>query len=324
MKIDIAHGNGGRETDELIRKFFGRYLGNSILNRMEDAAVLSTPGKIAFTTDSFVVKPLFFPGGDIGKLAVCGTVNDLLMMGARPKYLSMGFILEENLDTDDLEKILASVRAASKEAGVAVVAADTKVIEGDGGMMINTSGIGLVDRPVRISNAGEGDAILLSGELGAHHACIMSARMGIDNDIESDVAPLNAVVGTLRRARIPVHAMRDVTRGGLATVLNEIADANGCRIAISEERIPVGCEVRGFCDILGLDPLYMGNEGKLVAVVPAKKAGAALSAMRRTKYGRKAALIGYAEKGDGAVLETRVGGFRLLRRLRGEGLPRIC
>ncbi len=324
MKIELAHGNGGRETDELIRKFFGRYLDNPILGRMEDAAILPAPGRIAFTTDSFVVKPLFFPGGDIGRLTVCGAVNDLLVMGARPKYLSMGFILEENLETDDLERILASIRAASKEAGVRIVAADTKVIEGDGGMMVNTAGVGLVERPIRVSNAREGDAVLLSGELGAHHACIMSARMGIRNGIESDVAPLNAVVEALRRARISVHAMRDVTRGGLATVLNEIADAGECRIAISEDLIPLGREVRGFCDILGLDPLYMGNEGKLVAVVPAKKADVALAAMRVAKYGEKAALIGRVEKGGGVVLKTRVGGLRLLRRLRGEGLPRIC
>ncbi len=324
MKIDISYGNGGRETSDLIRQYFLKYINNDILQKMEDAAVFEASGKLAFTTDSFVVKPLFFKGGDIGRLSVCGTINDLLSVGAVPKYISMGFIIEENFDTDDLEKILVSIRDTAAEAGVIVVTADTKVIEGNGGLMINTSGIGFCDKPFSVQHITEGDAILVSGNLGEHHASIMSERMGITNQIQSDVAPLGAIVDILREHNIAVHSMRDITRGGLATVLKEMAGGCGCRFEIEEDKLPVSKEVQGFCNILGLDPLYMANEGKFVAFVPAEQAEQAVALMKKTKYGANATIVGTVQNGANVLLRTRLGGQRQLDLLRGEGLPRIC
>lgn len=326
MKITMAHGSGGRTSAELMESVFGKHFKNPILDKMEDAAVLELHGKAAFSTDSFVVTPLVFKGGDIGKLCVCGTVNDLLMMGAEPKYLTCGFIMEEGLDIDLLDQIVRSMAAQAREAGVLIAAGDTKVVEGSGGLYINTTGIGLIPegRDVSAANCKAGDKILLSGNLGDHHACILSARMEIDNEIHSDCGCLKDITEALFGAGIEVRTMRDVTRGGLGTILNEIADTSRCRIELSEESIPVSDEVRGFADILGLDPLYMGNEGKMVAVVPAAQAEKALELMRETEHGKDAAIIGEIKEGNGTFLTTRLGASRVLDVLYGEGLPRIC
>lgn len=326
MKITMAHGSGGKSSSELMRDVFGRHFSNEILDKMEDAAVLEINGKIAFSTDSFVVTPLIFKGGDIGKLAVCGTVNDLLMMGAKPLYLTSAYILEEGLELDTLDKVAASMAETSRKTGVNIVAGDTKVIEGNGGLMINTTGIGIIPpgRDISASNLSEGDAVLVSGFLGDHHACILSARMDLINDIESDCAPLNTLVDALFDRGVTVKAMRDITRGGLGTMLNELANTSGVGIEIKEESIPVRDNVRGFCDILGLDPLYMGNEGKMLSVVRGEDADKALEALRSTELGRDAAIVGRVVAGHGVTMETRLGGKRVVDMLYGEGLPRIC
>lgn len=326
MRINMSHGSGGKASADLMRDIFGKYFSNSVLDKLEDAAVLELHGKIAYSTDSFVVTPVVFKGGDIGKLAVCGTVNDLLMMGAEPKYITAGFILEEGLEIALLEQIAASMAKTAAEAGVLIIAGDTKVVEGKGGLYINTSGIGTIPegREVSAGNCSPGDVILLSGNLGGHHACILSARMEIENNIKSDCACLNPLVNILFENKIRVKAMRDVTRGGLGTVLNEIADASKCGIGIKEGSLPVDPEVRGFCGILGLDPLYMGNEGKMVAAVAREDAEKALELMRQTECGKDAAIIGDVVGGRGVTMRTRLGGSRVVDVLFGEGLPRIC
>lgn len=326
MKITMAHGSGGKTSAELMSSVFGKHFKNSILDKMEDAAVLEVSGKIAFSTDSFVVTPLEFKGGDIGKLCVCGTVNDLLMMGAEPEYLTCGFILEEGLEIETLDRIVASMAKQAEIAGVKIVAGDTKVVEGSGGLYINTSGIGVIpeDRDVSAANCRPGDKLILSGNLGDHHACILSARMEIENDIKSDCGCLKDITDALFGNGINVRTMRDVTRGGLGTILNEIADTSGCRIELQEEAIPVNEEVRGFADILGLDPLYMANEGKMIAIVPGEQAEKALELMKGTEHGRDAVIIGEIKEGSGTYIVTRLGGSRILDVLYGEGLPRIC
>ena len=328
MKITMAHGSGGKSTSELIGTIFEKTFDDPVLSKMEDSAVIPGAGRIALTTDSFVVTPLFFPGGDIGRLCVCGTVNDLLMSGAEPKYLTCGFILEEGAETDDLQKISRSMSETAKEAGVRIVAGDTKVVEGSGGVYINTAGVGFVPEGADIGaeNCREGDAVLISGNLGDHHAAILSRRMGIENTIQSDCAPLVSMVSDMKKSGVRIHAMRDVTRGGLGTVLNEFASASGCTIELEEKRLPVSEQVRGFCGVLGLDPLYMGNEGKMVAVVAAEDAEKALACMRESRYGENAALIGrVGAQGENAVLlKTPIGGTRVVGPLYGEGLPRIC
>lgn len=326
MKITMAHGSGGKSSAQLMSDIFGKHFKNEILDRMEDAAVLELNGRVACSTDSFVVTPLVFKGGDIGKLCVCGTVNDLLMMGAVPKYITCGFILEEGLDTELLDRLVESMARQAREAGVVIVAGDTKVVEGSGGLYINTTGIGEIPegRDVSSSNCRPGDAVLVSGNLGDHHACILSARMEIENDITSDCAALNDIVNGLFAAGVNVKTMRDVTRGGLGTVINEIAESSGCMIELDEESIPVHDDVRGFSDILGLDPLYMGNEGKMIAVVPADEAERALAAMRDTEHGKDAVIIGEVKEGSGAYIRTRLGATRRFDVLYGEGLPRIC
>ncbi len=327
MKITMAHGSGGMLTSLLIREVFESEFSNPVLREMQDAAVLPVPtGRIAFTTDSFVVTPLFFPGGDIGKLAVCGTVNDLLMRGATPKYLSAGFILEEGLDTEDLSRIVRSMGEAAREAGVLIVAGDTKVVEGRGGVYINTSGVGLLEDGVNIGaeRTEPGDAILISGPMGNHEACILSRRMGIENSIRSDCAPLSDMVNNLLSGGVSVHALRDVTRGGLASVLNELAQSAGVRLALDGTEL-ADEQVRGFCEILGLDPLYMANEGKLALTVPQRDAHRALDILKRSVYGQDARIIGRAEAGPPEVtIRTRSGGTRTVDPLMGEGLPRIC
>lgn len=328
MKITSAHGGGGKMMNDLIHTIFEKNFSNEILSRMEDSAVLSLPQKrIAFTTDSFVVTPLFFPGGDIGRLSVCGTVNDLLMRGAAPRYLSAGFILEEGLDTDVLEKAVVSMQAAAMEAGVQIVTGDTKVIEGRGGLYINTAGIGVMETglDISVSNAREGDAVIISGDMGNHHACILSARMNIQNSILSDCAPLNQMVMALLQSGIEIHTMRDITRGGLGTVLHEIALASKIHIALSGNMPLADDQVSGFCDILGLDPLYMGNEGKMALVLPKKDAGRAVDIIHACRYGTHARIIGEAINGtSGVTIRTRSGATRLVEPLPGEGLPRIC
>lgn len=328
MKITMAHGSGGKATAELIEDIFEKSFRNPVLSKMEDSAVVPGAEKIALTTDSFVVTPLFFPGGDIGRLSVCGTVNDLLMSGATPRYITCGFILEEGADTDDLRKIAASMAETAAEAGVSIVAGDTKVVEGGGGVYINTAGVGFVPSNVSLSASSckAGDVVLLSGNLGDHHAAILSERMHIQNTIRSDCAPLNKMVGALLKSGIKVKAMRDVTRGGLGTVLNEFAAASGCCMELEEETIPISAQVHGFCEILGLDPLYMGNEGKMTAVVAAQDAQKALACMKNSRYGKDAAIIGKVVSGEpGTVLlHTPIGGTRIVTVLYGEGLPRIC
>ncbi|RFZ80662.1 hydrogenase expression/formation protein HypE [Lacrimispora amygdalina] len=325
MKIDMSYGSGGKQTGDLINQVFLKHFHNKTLNRLEDAAVVSAEGKIAYTTDSFVVTPLFFKGGNIGKLAVCGTVNDLSMMGAVPKYLTAGFIIEEGTELDAIEEIARTMALTAKEAGVKIVAGDTKVVDGNGGVFINTSGIGEVKKGgISISNCKPGDAVILSGNLGEHHAAILSHRMGIENQIASDCAPLTSIVRNLLDSQIRVHCMRDVTRGGLATVLNEAAEKSACSVEIWEEALPVSPEVKGFCGILGLDPLYMANEGKMIAVIPGNQAEKALKAVKSSKYGTNARIIGTILEGSGVRMKTRLKGLRTIDLLYGEGLPRIC
>jgi len=326
MKITLAHGSGGQSTSELIDSIFAKEFSNPVLGQMEDSAVVEGSGRIAITTDSFVVTPLVFKGGDIGRLAVCGTVNDLLMRGAVPKYLTCGFILETGADTDELAKIVHSMALTAREAGVIIVAGDTKVVEGSGGMYINTSGVGFVPEEVNVGSSlcSEGDVIIVSGNMGDHHAAILSERMSIDNSIESDCAPLNEMVLGLIDAGIKVHAMRDITRGGLGTVLNELAETSKCAIELEEELIPVSNQVKSFCKILGLDIMHMGNEGKMVAVVASEDADQAVRIIRESRYGADAAIIGTVKTGEGVSMITSLGGKRGVGVLIGEGLPRIC
>jgi hydrogenase expression/formation protein HypE len=331
-KIIMEHGSGGRATAELIAEIFEQAFSNEVLSQMEDAAVVPGSGRIALTTDSFVVTPLTFPGGDIGRLSICGTVNDLLMRGASPKYITCGFILEEGASVAILRRIVASMAETAREAGVAIVAGDTKVIEGNGGIYINTAGVGFVPEGVdiRAKNSAPGDVILVSGNVGDHHAAILSQRMGIANTIESDNAPLLEMVQNLLNGGVRVHVLRDVTRGGLATVLKELAVSSGQMFELREDALPVDPQVRDFCGLLGLDPLYMGNEGKMVAIVAAEDAERALSLIQSAKYGANARVIGEVQAprtGDEQgrlTLRTRIGGRRSLDVLQGEGLPRIC
>ena len=331
-KIIMEHGSGGRATSELIKEIFEASFDNEVLSEMEDAAVVPGDATIAMTTDSFVVTPLEFPGGDIGRLCICGTVNDLCMRGAVPKYITCGFILEEGAEISILRRIVKSMADTAIEAGVKIVAGDTKVIQGNGGIYINTAGVGFVPKGVDIKakNAKPEDAIILSGNVGDHHAAILSQRMEIKNSIESDNAPLQEMVGRLMEANIPVHVLRDVTRGGLATVLKELAVSSGLSFEIFQEKLPVDPQVKSFCGLLGLDPLYMGNEGKLVAIVPKEYANEACAIIKSSKYGENACIIGQVnspsqdtEEGT-LVMKTEIGGRRFLDILQGEGLPRIC
>lgn len=332
-KILMEHGSGGSATGKLIEEIFEKSFDNSILSQMEDAAVVENEGgRIAVTTDSFVVTPLEFPGGNIGRLAICGTVNDLLMRGARPRYITCGFILQEGLEIDVLKRIVASMAETAKEAGVRIVAGDTKVIEGNGGMFINTTGVGFVPEGINIgaANAKPGDVLILSGNVGDHHATILSQRMQIENSIESDNAPLGESILKMIDENIHIHTLRDVTRGGLATVLKELAEASGNVIELEQGKLPVSSQVKDFCGLLGLDPLYMGNEGKYVAFVAKEDAQRALDIMKASKYCEDAVVIGEVlepQKDSDAgklYLKTKIGGRRTLEVLQGEGLPRIC
>jgi hydrogenase expression/formation protein HypE len=330
-KILLSHGSGGRLSQELIKSFSPRF-SNEILNRMDDSAVFDLSGKLAFTTDSYVVSPIFFPGGDIGKLAVCGTVNDLAMCGAQARYISLAFIIEEGLSLDELDRVTASIQKAAEEAGVSVVTGDTKVV-GKGSadkLFINTSGIGAIDKGLTISGclARPGDKVLLSGSIGDHGMAVMSRREGLEFgiEIESDCAPLNKMVEEMLAASKNIHVLRDPTRGGLATTLNEIASQSGVSIRLEEEAIPVRPPVRAACEFLGLDPLYVANEGKLIAFVAPEDATKVLEAMRGNRYGRDSAVIGEvaAENPGRVAMKTPLGAWRIVDMLSGELLPRIC
>ena len=331
--ILLGHGSGGKLSAELLREVFLPALGNPVLDRLEDQAVLTLHGgRLAFTTASFVVKPLFFPGGDIGSLAVHGTVNDLAMGGAQPIALSAAFILEEGFPVAELRRIVDSMATAAARVGVSVVAGDTKVVEkGSGdGVFITTTGIGLVMPGVDLSasHARPGDAVILSGPIGDHGIAILTQREGLELEsaVESDSAPLHTLVESILGVTLAVRCMRDPTRGGLASTLNEIAAQSKVGIAIEETAIPVHDAVRGACELLGLDPLYVANEGKLVAVVPAEFADAVVAAMRAHPLGGEARVIGrVVELHLGRVtMRTAFGTTRVVDLLAGDQLPRIC
>ena len=331
-RILLDQGSGGKASHRLIGGLFLKYLGNEYLNRLDDAALLDVSGPISVSTDTFTVDPIFFPGGDIGALAVHGTVNDVAMLGARPRFLTCGFIIEEGLPVADLERIVASMGHAAREAGVKVVTGDTKVVPR--GMVdkifINTTGIGEVFAPEPPSGhrATVGDAILISGCMGDHGLAILAQREGLSFEapVVSDCASLNHLIVRLLEAIPEVHVLRDPTRGGLATTLNEIAGQSGVECRIFEHSIPVRPEVSGGCSFLGLDPLYLANEGKFLCILPARHADQALSIMRADPLGLGATRIGEvrAEHPGKVILETPLGGTRLMDMLEGEQLPRIC
>lgn len=333
QQIVLGHGSGGKLTADLVQKIFLPAFSNPILEQMDDQAVLEINGsRIAFTTDSFVVTPIFFPGGDIGDLAINGTVNDLAVSGARPLYLAAAFILEEGLATGDLRRIVESMRAAAAKAGVILVTGDTKVVDRGKGdqVFISTTGMGVIEKPVTISanRARPGDKIILSGAVGDHGIAILSRRehLEFEGAIESDTAALNSLVEAMLDASLEIHCLRDPTRGGVATTLNEIAARSGVGMELEETAIPVHEPVKGACEILGLDPLYVANEGKLVAIVAPGAAEAILETMRSHPLGREARLIGAVveEHATLVLMKTEVGGTRILDVMLGEQLPRIC
>jgi len=333
-RVLLAHGSGGRLTQELVGQVFGKTLSNPILDLMDDAATLDIDGRLAFTIDSHVVSPIFFPGGDIGRLSLTGTVNDLAMMGATPLYISAGFIIEEGFRVADLEKIAGSVAAAASEAEVQVVAGDTKVVErgAAAGIFIPTCGVGSIPEGVSISGSGArpGDAVIVSGSVGDHGATILSSREGIEFDLplESDCAPLGGLVRDMLAVSDRIHVLRDPTRGGVAATLNEIAASSNVDIEIEEEVIPCRAEVRAACELLGLDPLVLANEGKLLAFVAEQDAEKVLDAMRSHRHGAAAELVGYVRAAGGSrprvYARTVLGSRRILSMPTGEQLPRIC
>jgi len=331
-KILLAHGSGSRLSHDLVEKILAPPLSNPILSRMDDSAVFELSGKVAFTTDSYVVSPIFFPGGDIGRLAVCGTVNDLSMSGARPLYISLALIIEEGLEIEELRRVIESVRETAEEAGVIIVTGDTKVVDRGKAdrLFINTAGIGLIEGETDISgsNARPGDRIILSGGIGEHGMAVMSKREGLQFNlpVTSDCAPLNHLAAAMLAASRRIHSMRDPTRGGLASTLNEVARQSGVGITIEEAKIPIHDGVRGACELLGLDPLYIANEGKLVAVIDPIDADKVLAAMKKNKYGVQSAIIGEvtAEHKGRVVMKTSIGSSRIVDMPAGEILPRIC
>lgn len=333
-KIVMGHGSGGKMSQELIEHLFRPPFANPILAAGNDAGVLPSAGKakLALSTDSHVVWPLFFPGGDIGRLAVCGTVNDLAMMGAAPQYLTAGFILEEGLEVNLLMQVVASMQAAAAEAGVQIVAGDTKVVQKGkaDGLYINTAGVGTIAEEITIGGdqARDGDVVILSGTMGDHGIAVLAARgeLGFEADVSSDVAPLNHLVAAMLAAGGRIHVLRDPTRGGVASTLNEIARQSDVGIVLQEEALPVRPSVTAACEMLGFDPLYIANEGKLLAIVAPRDADKILAAMRQTPYGAEAVIIGQVtEKPKGRVLlKTTIGSLRVVDTLAGEILPRIC
>ncbi|MDQ3487016.1 MAG: hydrogenase expression/formation protein HypE [Acidobacteriota bacterium] len=335
-RVLLGHGSGGRLSADLVRCLFLPAFHNEVLARLDDQAVCSlaphAAGRIAFTTDSYVVRPIFFPGGDIGSLAVHGTVNDLAMGGAIPLFLSAAFILEEGLPMDDLHRVVTSMQRACVEAGVTLVTGDTKVVDRGKGdqIFITTSGVGVVPagRTLSASRCQPGDRILVSGTIGDHGIAIMSVREGLafETTLESDSASLAGLTEAMLQACPDIHCMRDPTRGGVSSALHEMATAAGVGMTLAESAIPVRPEVRGACEILGLDPLYVANEGKLLAIIPAEAADELLEVMRGHPLGRKAAVIGevVAEHPGMVVMRSLVGGTRVVTMLAGEQLPRIC
>ncbi len=331
--IQLAHGAGGKLSAQLIEKMFLPRFGNQTLDKLEDQAVLSLPaGRVAFTTDSFVVDPIFFPGGDIGDLAVNGTVNDVCMSGAEPLYISVAFILEEGLPMETLHRILLSMETAARKAGVTIVTGDTKVVNRGNcdQLYINTSGIGVVPEGVNISaaNLTPGDKVIISGTMADHGMAVMTSREGLsfESRVQSDTAALNYLVKKMLEVTPEIHAMRDPTRGGLATSLNEFAKSSQVGISLTENTVPVRPEVNGACEILGIDPLYVANEGKLVVVVPDCCATEMLAVMQADPLGTEAAIIGKvtAENPGMVTMRTGLGASRIIDIPVGESLPRIC
>jgi len=333
-QIVMGHGAGGRMSHQLIQKAFLPAFQNPALNAGDDAALVEPElrQRLSISTDAHVVSPLFFPGGDIGKLAVCGTVNDVAMLGAKPLYLTAGFILEEGLQMDTLQRVIESMKVAAEEAGVQIVAGDTKVVQRGkaDGLYITTAGVGVISEEVAVSGANTkvGDAVILSGTIGDHGIAVLGARgeLGFQSSIQSDVAPLNHLIEAMLDASPNIHVLRDPTRGGLATTLNEIATQSNVGIILQEQSIPVHPEVNAACEMLGFDPLYIANEGKLVCFVPHEDAEKVLSVMKKTRYGKEAVVIGeVAEEPKGRVLmKTAIGSTRVVDMLAGEMLPRIC
>lgn len=333
-KIVMGHGSGGKMMHDLIAKVFLPPIDNPVLHAGNDAGLVNPHDQahLAISTDSHVVWPLFFPGGDIGKLAVCGTVNDVAMMGAIPKYLTAGFILEEGFDIDTLERILHSMSAAAEEANVQVVAGDTKVVQKGkaDGLYINTSGLGIVNAGVKISGnqATPGDIVILSGPIGDHGIAVLGARgeLGFESEIVSDIAPLNHLVASMIDSSDRIHVLRDPTRGGVASTLNEIASQSNVCIVLNENAIPVSPPVQAACEMLGFDPLYVANEGKLIAVVHPGDAKKVLMTMRNNRYGEKAVIIGEVLENPRSrvLIRTSYGSTRILDVMAGEMLPRIC
>jgi len=329
----MAHGGGGTLMHRLLEDVFGKAFSNPILDTRHDSAQFAVPpGRLAMTTDSYVVRPIFFPGGNIGSMAIHGTVNDLAMSGARPLYLSCGFIIEEGLPMETLWRVVCSMRDAAKKCGVQIVTGDTKVVDkgkGDG-LFINTTGIGVIEHTQTISpqNVRPGDTILVSGDLGRHGMAIMAVREGLqfESEIESDSAPVAEPVLALLKAGIEIHCLRDLTRGGLASALNEIAEAAGMKIAIEQKSIPVREDVHAACEMLGLDPLHVANEGRFVAFVAAKDSPRALEILRRYEVSTGAAIIGQVVEKSAPVvtLKSAIGASRILDMPSGEQLPRIC
>jgi len=331
-KILLAHGSGGRLSHDLVEKNVVPSFANPILDRLDDSAVFDLSGRIAFTTDSYVVNPIFFPGGDIGQLAVCGTINDLAMSGAQPLYLSLSLIIEEGLPLADLDKILNSIHRVTKETGLKVVTGDTKVVNQGSAdkLFINTAGIGLIPPEVNISgaNARPGDKVILSGAIGDHGIAVMAQREGLRLKIpaESDCAPLDDLVADMLSYSSAINCLRDPTRGGLATSLNELATQSRVGINVEEAKIPVHQSVSAACEILGLDPLYVANEGKLVAIVAPEQAGEILNTMKQNRYGTESGIIGevVSEHPGRVIMKTLLGASRIVDMISGELLPRIC
>ena len=328
-QIEIGHGSGGRLTRDLIKNIFLKYINSEELDPLEDAAILNLRHqRTAFTTDSYVIRPLFFPGGDIGKLSVCGTVNDLVVSGAVPKYVSLGFIIEEGFSLESLEQIAKSIGEAAKDAGIRIVTGDTKVVEKNkcDGMYINTSGIGEVMRAMPLSNISDGDAIIITGTVGDHGTSIALAReeFSIEAGVQSDCAALHDLLTPLFETD-GIKWMRDPTRGGLATVLVELSESLGYGVHLYEDRVPVREDVRFISDMLGYDPLYLANEGKAIVITSGESANKVLEILKRHPLGNNAALIGkVSSKCKGVRLKTRIGGERLLDMLEEDMLPRIC
>jgi hydrogenase expression/formation protein HypE len=332
-EVILGHGSGGKLTADLIEKLFLPAFRNSYLDKLDDQAVLEVNGaRLAFTTDSFVVTPIFFPGGDIGKLAVNGTVNDLAMSGARPLYLSAAFILEEGLALADLQRVVSSMQESCRAAEVTLVTGDTKVVNRGSGdkVFINTSGVGVLegDLIISVDRAQGGDVVILSGTVADHGMAVMATREGLEfeTEISSDTAPLNSLVQVMLKAGREIHCLRDPTRGGIATTLNEIARRSQVGIVLNETSIPIREDVRGACELLGLDPLYVANEGKLIAIVGRQDAKSVLECMRGHPQGKEAQIVGevVADHPRLVVMRTGIGGTRIVDLMLGEQLPRIC